>query len=382
MKKNVLALVLFFVFFQVFSVDWGIVLYNDTSLSMHKPFKFDIKQTDYADFRFSSVLNKKRSARVSFDGFYEFVLDKTETATDDIKNVVDINEFIFSFETASGRGSAFSISAGRIPIEDLTGLVFSQSFDGISLRLSNMRADFAIFGGYTGFLNAKSTTMLIPYDSQYADKGNAIYAFSPKYFPCGLSISFPTSRDGQRFDLQVWGFVDVNGDNYNRIYAMLGYSGYWGRHCSYDFKTVFGTENLKNVMNMSLATIRIFPTRAFEISISGNYASGDNAVFSRFNGFTSKTDVSIYGRDLEYSGLLKADVEIATVFNAFFYGALSAGAVFDCLDEFSYFGVFANVNGTLNVLDDLQFNLSLEQFVGKNMDVNKTNLSLKAVFEL
>lgn len=382
MKKNTCIFLFLFTCFCAFSIDWGVLLYNDTSLSANKLSKWNVKQTDYADFSLSSVLNKKRSLYISFDGFYEFVLDKTEIAVKDIKNAVDINELAFSYQTASGRGSAFSISVGRIHKADLTGLVFSQSFDGFALKLSNMRADLAIFGGYTGFLNAHSTTMLVPFNTNYKESENAIFAFAPKYFPCGLSISFPTGREGQRLDLQAWGIIDANKDAYNRIYGMLGFSGYGGRYCFYDVKTVFGTENIKSVMNMTLATVKVFLPKAFEISVSGNYASGKNAVFSPFNGFTSKTDVAIYGADLEYSGLLKADLSVEKAFNRFFYGAFSGGAVFDCSEDFSYFGFFANVNSTLNVFDDLQFNLSVEQFVGKNKEMNKTHISLKAVFEL
>ena len=385
MKKSTCILLFLFTCFYAFSIDWGVLLYNDTSLSANKLSKWNVKQTDYVDFSLSSVLNTKRSLYISFDGFYEFIFDKTETSVNDlkknIKNVVDINELAFSYQTASGRGSAFFISVGRIFMEDLTGLVFSQSFDGLALKLSNMRADLAVFGGYTGFLNAHSTTMLVPIDTHYRESENAIYAFSPKYFPCGLSISFPTGREGQRLDLQVWGIIDANKDEYNRIYGMLGFSGYGGKYCFYDVKTVFGTENIKSVMNMTLATVKVFLPKAFEISVSGNYASGKNAVFSPFNGFTSKRDDLVYWAG-EYSGLLKADLSVEKAFNRFFYGALSGGAVFDCSENVSYFGFFANVNSTLNVFDDLQFNLSVEQFVGKNKEMNKTHISLKAVFEL
>lgn len=381
MKKLLLLVVLICIsLYSVMAVEWGGRISNDSSFSGNKFDSLKVKQTNTADLWLNIPLTKSNSSYFSTEGYYKFIYDTTETATNELTNTLDLNLFKFFFSSSLKKNNMISLSVGRYLISDLTSTVFSQVCDGIYIKYSGQLVDFNAYGGYTGLLNSKIVSILNAENTEYKEEENDFYSFAPKYLPVGVSIAFPSLFGNQRMDLQAWGFFDFNGDNNNRYYAMLGFDGYLSKNLSYKLDTVVGSKNLENLMNLSTLTVSIYPTKSIAINLTGNYASGKQGSLSSFNGFTSMTAYSTFAEDLQYSHMIKGGLTIIKAFGT--YGYLSAGgsAIFDFPeDEIKYTGCQVKADALWNIFQDVQVSVSLSQFIADNEDNNKTNISLKAI---
>ncbi|MDY5634395.1 MAG: hypothetical protein SPF29_07480 [Treponema porcinum] len=214
-----------------FAVEWGGKIANDTSF-MGKADDLKLKQSDTVGLWMNIPLNRTNSVYVAAEAYYKFTYDDTETADEEFENVINCNLLKFSAGWMAGNGNMISLSAGRFPVSDFTGIIFNQPADGLNFKVSSQTVDFNIFAGYTGLLNAKEVTILTPADTEYEESDDDFYAFAPKYLPFGFSFAFPSVFGNQHISLEGWGFADLNGDDCNRYYGMLGLDGYLLRNLS------------------------------------------------------------------------------------------------------------------------------------------------------
>lgn len=362
-----------------FCVEWGGRISNDTSF-MGKADSLKLKQSDSASLWMNVPLNKKNSAYIAAEAYYKFAYDDTETADKEVENIFNCNLLKLSAGWMAGNGNMLSFSAGRFPVSDLTGIIFNQPADGINLKVSSQAVDFNVFAGYTGLLNAKDVTVLTADDTDYEESDNDFYTLAPKYLPFGISFAFPSVFGNQHIALEGWGFVDLNGDDYSRYYALLGLDGYLLSNLSYNIQTVFGTENFDNLMNFSSLSFDLNPAGNAGIKLYGTYASGEQGALSSFNGFTSMTAVAVRFADLQYSSMITGGLQLSNVFAGIMYASLGGAVIFECPDSSAeYFGVQLNADVLWNVFYDIQLGVSAAQFIGDDSDNSKTTLSVKAV---
>ena len=362
-----------------FAVEWGGKIANDTSF-MGKADDLKLKQSDTVGLWMNIPLNRTNSVYVAAEAYYKFTYDDTETADEEFENVINCNLLKLSAGWMAGNGNMISLSAGRFPVSDFTGIIFNQPADGLNFKVSSQAVDFSIFAGYTGLLNAKEVTILTPADTEYEESDDDFYAFAPKYLPFGFSFAFPSVFGNQHISLEGWGFADLNGDDCNRYYGMLGLDGYLLRNLSYNVKTVFGTKNFDSLMNFSSLSFDLNPAGNFGIKLYGTYASGKQGSLSAFSGFTSMTAVSTRFADLEYSSMVTGGLQLSNVFAGVLYASLGGAVLFECPDSsVEYFGMQLSADVLWNIFYDVQLGLSASQFIGDDSDNSKTTLSVKAV---
>ena len=362
-----------------FSFDWGGKVTADTSFKGTNNEELKFKELDTANLWLSLPLSKDNSKYFTAEGLYQFKFDDS-TASDKVINTLDLNLFKFVANIKLQKARSISINAGRFGISDLTGLIFAQNCDGLFLQYSSPSLHANLYGGYTGLLNANMVTILNnPEGTSYSLGENAIYRLAPKYIPFGFNISLPALFANQNLSLQGWGFMDANGDDYNRWYGILGLDGFVASNISYSVKSAFESVNFESFANLSLLNLYCYFTDSFFMNIGGTYASGKSGDISAFTGFTSSTAL-LSADDPEYSSLVKADLGFTKTFGQSVYLNAGAGLAFSLEEENEgYKGIQFEAGAMYKVFNDLQLGASFGQFIGKETENNKTQLAVKAV---
>ena len=171
-----------------FSFDWGGKIYSDTSFIGKNNEALKLKETDNANLWLSVPLSKDNSKYFSAEALYQFKYDDS-LPSDKMVNTIDLNLFKFVARQKLSGGKRFAVSAGRFGVSDLTGKVFAQNSDGVLLQFSTLRFNTSLYGGYTGLLNANTTTILNnPEGTSWTIGDNAVYRLAPKYIPFGRHL--------------------------------------------------------------------------------------------------------------------------------------------------------------------------------------------------
>lgn len=360
------------------AVEWGGVVTNET-LFAGKIDSLKLKQSDSADVWLNIPFNKTNSVHLSAEMYYRFVYDDTDVADKSFENVLNLSLLKFSAVRMIKGGSVLSVSAGRFPVSDLTGLVFNQAADGVNVRLSAAAADFSVFAGYTGLLNSKEVTIITPRDTEYEERTDDFYTLAAQYLPFGFSLSFPSLFANQNVSFEGWGFVDLNGDDWHRWYASAGLDGFLMSRLSYRLQTVFGTENFESLMNLTSFSLDFNPVRKLDMRLYGVYASGSQGNLSAFNGFSSVTAVSARFEDILYSSLLAGGLTVSDIFGNCLLVSAGALVLFDVSGSAAeYFGMQFTADILWNMFSDVQLGFSASQLICRQADNSRTALSLKA----
>lgn len=378
LRKTALSCTALLLSTSLFAIDWGGKLTNDTSFIGLKDSSLKPKQTDTLSLWTTIPLSKDNSRYFAAEGNYQFKYDGTDTAADEITNTLDLNLFKFAINKKLPRQKNLSFTAGRFGISDLTGTVFAQNCDGLLFQFSMPRFSTNLYAGYTGLLNANSVTILNGDESSYELADPAVYRLAPKYVPFGINFTFPGLFANQNLSLQGWGFADANGDGYNRYYGLLSLDGYLVSNLYYTLKTVMGSENFEGVSNLSILNLYCYFTETFFMNLAGTYASGEQGDIKAFKGVTSMPAL-ISSDDPEYTSLIKADLNFTKTFGKVAYINGGAACAFSIVDESpEYKGLQIQASAMYKVFNDVQLGASFGQFIGKESDLNKTHIAVKA----
>lgn len=362
-----------------FSFDWGGKIYSDTSFIGKNNEALKLKETDNANLWLSVPLSKDNSKYFSAEALYQFKYDDS-LPSDKMVNTIDLNLFKFVARQKLSGGKRFAVSAGRFGVSDLTGKVFAQNSDGVLLQFSTLRFNTSLYGGYTGLLNANTTTILNnPEGTSWTIGDNAVYRLAPKYIPFGLNLSFPSLFANQTLSLQGWGFIDANDNDYNRWYGILGLNGFLASSLSYSAKTVFQSVNFESLSNLSELSFFWYLTDTLSMNLGGVYASGKSGNISAFRGFSSCTAL-LSAKEPEYSSLVKAELGITKTFGQAVYLNGGTAVAFSLEEENEgYKGIQFQAGGMYKVFNDVQLGANFSQFVGKETQDNRTSISVKAI---
>jgi hypothetical protein len=288
MKKLLLAFALLLSAFCIplAASDFGALFSSETQLRGNGADSMKPRFRESARLWFSTPFTNDNSVYLTAEGMYMYDYDKAGIGS---MNILDVTLLKFRIDKRSASGGIFSLHAGRFAVSDVTGLVFSQTCDGVFVKAGGARCTVGLYGGYTGLLNAHDVTILVPAGSSYSADFTKLYPAAPGYIPLGITLDFPVLFANQKLVFQAWAFLDAMKEDFNRFYGEAEMSGPLGSVFSYKVSSVFGTYKFDEVTNLSQADIIFSPIYKIAIDTGFVYASGTQGIFTPFTGFTSET---------------------------------------------------------------------------------------------
>lgn len=359
-----------------FGYEWGLSLVNSTEFKGQEFDSLKLNQNDSLSLWTKIPFNKSNSSYLVGDISYHFKYEDAGNNPVGLQNIVNLNMFKFVSELSFNNVNKLFIMAGRFPIVDSSRKVFAQSSDGLYLKYAGVFTNISLYGGYTGLLNSKEVTVLTPSETKYKEASNDFYTLAPKYVPVSVMFNFPSLFANQQLNIQGWGFLDLNGDNFNRYYANIELDGYLAKGLNYSLSSVFGTVNFENLMNCSELNIKYFISEPFALQCSALYASGKNEIFDAFTGVTSNSVILAY-ENTECSNLFKAELGAVVSVKQKCLISAKGAYVADFTDEsMNYRGIQWESNIIWNIFDDIQLSASMGQFYGQDSKDNRTSMSV------
>lgn len=359
-----------------FGYEWGLSLVNSTEFKGQEFDSLKLNQNDSLSLWTKIPFNKSNSSYLVGDVSYHFKYEDAGNNPVGFQNIVNLNMFKFVSELSFNNVNKMFIMAGRFPIVDSSRKVFAQSSDGLYLKYAGVFTNISLYGGYTGLLNSKEVTVLTPSETKYKEASNDFYTLAPKYVPISVMFNFPSLFANQQLNIQGWGFLDLNGDDFNRYYANIELDGYLAKGLHYSLSSVFGTVNFENLMNCSELAIKYFVSEPFALQCSALYASGKNEIFDAFTGVTSNSVILAY-ENTECSNLFKAELgAVVSVLQKCLISAKGAYVADFTEESMDYRGIQWESNIIWNIFDDVQLSASMGQFYGQDSKDNQTRMSV------
>lgn len=377
MKKIIASIFAgFFLTAASFAFEWGGVVKNETSVSvadtsnMGSISSYTLSQSDGLYMWLNSNLTADSSWYLSTEALYKY---KYNTADHAFTNVVDIDLLKITGQSAIGKGM-FNTALGRYFVIDNSGVIFAQTCDGVSLKFSMPSFDIALYGGYTGLLNALNVyTLGETAISAVEHPSNQFYSLSYGYVPVLATLELPTFLNNQTLAVQASAFIDLGKEKYNRGYLNLMMKGPVAGAIFYTVSSTFGVANFdfKNTFsNLTNASFSIFAGNIVAFNIGTTYASGKHGIFNSFRGFTSSTAYFSKSQP-ELSGVLIPDFDVLFAFGAASID-LSGKIVFGMPNaNIDFNGIEFGLDTVVNIFSDLQLNLNLKGYydiAGNNAD--------------
>ena len=359
-----------------FGYEWGLSFINSTEFKGQEFDSLKLNQNDSLSLWTKIPFNKSNSSYFVADASYHLKYEDAGSNPVGLQNIVNLNMFKFVSEFAFNDVNKFFIMAGRFPLVDSSGKVFAQASDGLYLKYAGVFSNISLYGGYTGLLNSKEITVLTPSETKYKESSNDFYTLAPKYVPVSVMFNFPSLFANQQLNIQGWGFLDLNGDNYNRYYANIELDGYLAKGLHYSLSSVFGTVNFESLMNCSELNIKYFVSEPFALQGSVLYASGKNGIFDAFTSVTSTSAILAYD-NAECSNLFKAELgATVSVLQKCLVSAKGAYVADFTEESMNYRGIQWESNIIWNIFDDVQLSASMGQFYGQDAKDNRTSVSV------
>ncbi|MDR2898230.1 MAG: hypothetical protein LBU99_05380 [Spirochaetaceae bacterium] len=320
----------------------------------------------------------------SAEGMYRF----TWTKNDGFRHILDVERLSFYTSFALVDDLRLHIDAGRFPLSDITGLVFSQASDGVRLAIKAPAFEVSLYGGYTGLVNGQVVSI---YTEKAEERTKYPYSLSPAYVPVGASMTLPNFFLGQTFSSEAFAFLDPTEDLY-RIYMTAELKGPIISALHSEAATVIGTDIRNNetptgVSNLSKLAFTYYPGFfTSSIRLDGVFASGNFEKTKPFIPFNIVSAVPNLERQdaILYSGLLKTGLSASIQpieplklrAGVDFLVTMPGGGTAP-----SWGGWQWNVNAAWRLFSYLKLSLGAGQYIP---ETGKDNiyLNLKAVLEL
>ncbi|RKX87494.1 MAG: hypothetical protein DRP58_02675 [Spirochaetes bacterium] len=293
MKYFYTLLMVFFISTSLFSLDWGgnledssIAYISDSTNIYHDDTLSLWLATDLWD---NADVFVRGSYTYTTDKLWFFDLDRLELNIDESPSI--------------------NVSLGRLAVSDLSGILFNQKLDGISLILNSYDSIISATAGYTGslFKESSNVTMSIADKSDMSD--DSVLFASPRIIT-GINMLFPESFKNQDIKISFWQEKDLRksnlmsegpsaptglGGNIDILYFGIGSSGKIIPSLFYDTFSYLGmgktlsyissSYTYKNILSyLGYAGLRYYIPEALnsQISFKFLYTSGDSDHNSSF----------------------------------------------------------------------------------------------------
>lgn len=307
--------------FSGFAFDWGGLIRSDSKSKTNENHDFFLNQTNTASLWIRVPTGKDSPNYFIAETTYQFEDDFNTSTT---RNCLDLNLFkaVFAKEEKNDR---YEFNIGRFITADLTGIIFYQNADGISLKYTGPKVSVSAYGAYTGFLNGNAVKMINAADYSGCDP-DRLYDFADKYVVGSVGISAPNLFANQTLSAQAFGTFRTTKTRLNRIYGSLELTGPIASLVFYKLCSTLGLtywdDKSPKIGNLTTASLTVFPSKYISLSSNCVFASED------FWGFTHNPALLAYNEP-EYHNLLKAGMSTTFKPNNSFMLLVSFDGAFD-----------------------------------------------------
>lgn len=281
MKKFLVSLALVAGFAtSLFAFEWGGLITNVTNVATPDFKEFGLNQSNGAYLWCNSFLNESKTLRFSGEALYKYSMPLPADKKG-FKNIVDLDLLKLTGNWGIN-GSLLNLNAGRFVYSDKTGNIFDQVSDGVNVSYSTYNWNVGAYAGYTGLLNRFNVFMYsVPDDS----KVEQFYDLSYGYVPILVDFTFTNLGDNS-LGVQAGYFLDATGNKYDKLFGSLFARGPISGIGNYFVSATVGTIGFDCIMLRASFDLSFFIKQNFLFSIGADYASGDNKVFTTFEGIT------------------------------------------------------------------------------------------------
>lgn len=368
MKKLLLTLTAgLFAVSSVFAFTWSGLVDNTTKGSTTDFENFGLYQANSLYLSMAVPVSASGNLKFSAEGLYKYNLNKTGD-TSVFTNIVDLDLFKFAGKWNSDKGVA-ALAAGRFSYSDDSGVVFSQTSDGINFSFEGASLRTSVYAGYTGLLNSLNVSML----AVNPDADNTqFYDLCAGYVPLGLEIACTSLFGSNTIALQGLYFLDPARNMNDKLYGTLSLKGPLASIGAYSFVTTLGAADLSDFTPMIYSKIDFtcYVAQSGIISFGAEYASGAQFGLDPFSTVTSKTATNA-GGGMQLSGMILPNITGIFVYNNLF-ASLSEKVV--CAmpeEELTFQGFDTTLSVLYNVLSDVQIGCDIAAFA----DISASSLS-------
>lgn len=344
---------LLFFFANLFAFEWGGIITNETRVNSsiksfsNTVFRQSNSITLWGSFPFTNQLKSKLVFQTSYRYFFDFNFKNQKN----LLNIFDIDLLKYSTQIDFKRNS-LNFDFGRFFVSDLSGRIFSQNCDGISLGLIFPAFEFNTYFGYTGLLNSLNVKMINKSKEIPVNQG---YSITHSYIPLILTFSLPEFFLNQTLSLQTSLFFDTSNDKFNRFYGTVNLSGPFANSLVYSFIASVQTFDFKSISNFSSFNLKYFfsPKMAFDFFVE--YASGNQLFFTPFVAVSSIQSFDSLTSP-EYTQVLLSGVDFIMSLNSVYFD-LNFKGVFLAQNSLQFDGINCKSNCKFNLMSDVQVGL-------------------------
>lgn len=364
-KKFLIVIFTIFSFINVFAIDYGANLKNDTKISPNEDDFFNLLQRNDFSAWIKVPFNENNSAYLVTEGLYRFEYNNSGSYR---VNYIDLSMLQFVLNKEIG-DNLFSLNLGRFAFTDLTSCIFGQPADGVSFSFDSSVYNFSLYAAYTGLINSNVIKMINSEDFEIEPE--KVYALSDKFATVALGFSLPELIPNNTLSLQGLGAIRLDEIANNKFYLTVGLDGVVNQNIFY---SVYGTASLKSydkedysISSFAKADLNFIYDKLF-LNVNALFAGQD------FEGMTSFVALNS-GYEPEYNSLLKAGVLASyRIFDNVKCFA-SADIAFNGKENYSLKGFQYDIGCDWQVVSDVYIGLDWNQYI----DIDESDANYKAV---
>lgn len=228
MKKPVLFFVLLCAIMHLFAFEGGGLFSTSLNFDIASPARVD----NTSDFSNSNKLSLWLKQNMDKNSFYNFSVQgsaylkmrKHLAPTNErllAKAILDIDLLKFSFFVPLEKKGSLLIEVGRRGCIDSTGIIMSQSFDGVFIKYKNPNFTLMTSLAFTGLLNA-NTVVLNENDIKI---NNHVYSLTKSYVGLMALFHVPLLKSSYSLYGDSLNFFETKGNGKIKTYLTIGIKG-------------------------------------------------------------------------------------------------------------------------------------------------------------
>ncbi len=365
MKKLILSGLIACLLAPVFALTWNGVIDNNTYLTSNKDFSLiSLQQQNGVHLSLNAPFNTSGTLKFVAEGSFKYKLSTSFPQTTNAFNLIaDCDLLKFSGKWTIGKGIV-AVDIGRFMISDISGYVFTQKSDGLSLSYDALKFKAGVYAGYTGLQNRLNVSML----NNSADAVN-LYGLTAGYVPVMLNFTYKTLFETNTIGLQGEVFLPVNTEDKTKyFYGTLMMNGPIGVLGAYTLKGTVGLGDFKNLMADAGLDLNFYIANTAIAVVGGEFVSFEKDSLHKFVSITNRTistDPLFAGGVLPKVSLIYAKGNILASVTG--KGVIAMG------NETKFHGIDAAASFVCNVFSDLQIGCDLTAFIGIDNDVKDSS---------
>ena len=364
MKKLILSGILACLLAPVFAFTWNGVVDNTSKLSSNDDLSaLTLEQSNGVHLSINAPFNTTGTLKFVAEGSFKYKLTSNfDAKTSDLKMIANCDLFKFSGKWNIGKGIV-ALDFGRFMISDISGNVFAQKSDGLSLSYDALKFRVGAYAGYTGLQNRLDLTML----NNPQDDAN-FYALTAGYVPVMVNLTYKTLFETQTLGIQGEAFIPVANieDKTKYAYGTLMLNGPIGVIGAYTLKGTVGLSDFKDLMVDGGLDLNFYIANTAIMVIGGEFVSFEKDSLHYFTPITARTittDPFFAGGVLPKVSFIYAKSNVLT--------SVTGKGVIQMGDETKFHGVDVTASLICNVFSDLQVGCDLGAFVAVDKDVKE-----------